>query len=338
MGKVETAAVGTWEHRGVRYGIRRWDGPALAGRANVPTPAGRSVCDLRVDEAAGRDAYDPAPTVTPIAARATLVPVASPRATCASALPHRSCFCTASRRAPHRGTALRNCSRKPARSSRSSLPVMGEAIALAIPHRMRSKPKPRLFMRFWRVSRRSPLSWATRWAAASPWPPLCAILGRSPPMPPLVLESVGLGPADDNERAASARRDAANAARLRADGLAAFMEEWERLPLFATQRALPSDVRERVRRGAHVGRRRGPCPLVRACRSACHARSRGRACRPCGPARRGSSRAVCGGCLRCEVPRPCRAAGRRRALRLPRHRGGGSTTSISKSPPRSCRL
>ena len=62
----------------------------------------------------------------------------------------------------------------------------------------------------------------------------------------LVLESVGLGPADDDERAASARRDAANAARLRADGLAAFMEDWERLPLFATQRALPSDVRERV--------------------------------------------------------------------------------------------
>ena len=63
----------------------------------------------------------------------------------------------------------------------------------------------------------------------------------------LVLESVGLGPADDDERAASACRDAANAARLRADGVAAFMEEWERLPLFATQRALPSDVRERVR-------------------------------------------------------------------------------------------
>ncbi|RNM41714.1 hypothetical protein DMP09_08205, partial [Eggerthella sinensis] len=36
------------------------------------------------------------------------------------------------------------------------------------------------------------------------------------------------------------------AARLRVDGLAAFMDFWEQLPLFATQRTLPADVRERL--------------------------------------------------------------------------------------------
>lgn len=65
----------------------------------------------------------------------------------------------------------------------------------------------------------------------------------------LVLEAAGLGPATADERAAAADRDAANAARLRADGVEAFMDAWERLPLFATQRELPFDVRERVRAG-----------------------------------------------------------------------------------------
>lgn len=65
----------------------------------------------------------------------------------------------------------------------------------------------------------------------------------------LVLESAGLGPATPDERAAAAERDAANAERLRDQGLEAFMDAWERLPLFATQRTLPSAVRERVRAG-----------------------------------------------------------------------------------------
>lgn len=65
----------------------------------------------------------------------------------------------------------------------------------------------------------------------------------------LVLESAGLGPATSEERVAAAGRDAANAERLRDQGLRAFMDAWERLPLFATQRALPPEVRERVRAG-----------------------------------------------------------------------------------------
>ena len=44
-----------------------------------------------------------------------------------------------------------------------------------------------------------------------------------------------------------ARRNAENARRLREEGLAAFMEAWEQLPLFATQRALPANVRQRQR-------------------------------------------------------------------------------------------
>lgn len=65
----------------------------------------------------------------------------------------------------------------------------------------------------------------------------------------LVLESAGLGPATAAEREAARERDAAQAARLRADGLPAFMDAWERLSLFASQRALPAAVRERVRVG-----------------------------------------------------------------------------------------
>lgn len=65
----------------------------------------------------------------------------------------------------------------------------------------------------------------------------------------LVLESAGLGPATPDERVAAAERDVANAERLRDQGLEAFMDAWERLPLFATQRALPPEVRERVRAG-----------------------------------------------------------------------------------------
>lgn len=65
----------------------------------------------------------------------------------------------------------------------------------------------------------------------------------------LVLESAGLGPADSEERVQAAARDAGNAACLRMDGLEAFMHHWECLPLFATQRALPVAVRERIRAG-----------------------------------------------------------------------------------------
>lgn len=65
----------------------------------------------------------------------------------------------------------------------------------------------------------------------------------------LVLEAAGLGPASPEGREAAATRDAANADNLRADGVPAFMDAWERLPLFATQRDLPATTRARIRAG-----------------------------------------------------------------------------------------
>ena len=59
------------------------------------------------------------------------------------------------------------------------------------------------------------------------------------PLAGLVLESAGLGPADDAARAALARRNGEWAARLREGGVAAFMDWWETLPLFATSGSCP---------------------------------------------------------------------------------------------------
>jgi 2-succinyl-6-hydroxy-2,4-cyclohexadiene-1-carboxylate synthase len=69
------------------------------------------------------------------------------------------------------------------------------------------------------------------------------------PLAGLVLESAGLGPADDAARAALARRNGEWAARLREGGVAAFMDWWETLPLFATQRELPPATRAAIRVG-----------------------------------------------------------------------------------------
>ncbi len=73
------------------------------------------------------------------------------------------------------------------------------------------------------------------------------------PLAGLVLESAELGPADDAARAALARRNGEWAARLREGGVAAFMDWWETLPLFATQRELPPATRAAIRadREAH---------------------------------------------------------------------------------------
>ncbi len=73
------------------------------------------------------------------------------------------------------------------------------------------------------------------------------------PLAGLVLESAGLGPADDAARAALARRNGEWAARLREGGVVAFMDWWEALPLFATQRELPPAARATTRadREAH---------------------------------------------------------------------------------------
>ena len=57
--------------------------------------------------------------------------------------------------------------------------------------------------------------------------------------PPLLLESAHLGYADPAERAARRALDADRAATLRRIGLAAFLKEWYRLPLWATLPAPP---------------------------------------------------------------------------------------------------
>lgn len=69
------------------------------------------------------------------------------------------------------------------------------------------------------------------------------------PFAALVLESAGLGPADAASREALRERNFAWAARVRGEGVSAFMSWWEALPLFESQRNLPVDQRERLRAG-----------------------------------------------------------------------------------------
>ena len=69
------------------------------------------------------------------------------------------------------------------------------------------------------------------------------------PFSALVLESAGLGPADAASREALRERNFAWAARVRGEGVSAFMSWWEALPLFESQRNLPVDQRERLRAG-----------------------------------------------------------------------------------------
>jgi 2-succinyl-6-hydroxy-2,4-cyclohexadiene-1-carboxylate synthase len=59
----------------------------------------------------------------------------------------------------------------------------------------------------------------------------------------LALESSSPGLADPAERQARIAADEALADSIERDGLAAFVERWERLPLFASQAALPAEVR-----------------------------------------------------------------------------------------------
>ena len=69
------------------------------------------------------------------------------------------------------------------------------------------------------------------------------------PFSALVLESAGLGPVDNAAREALRERNFAWAARVRGEGVSAFMSWWEALPLFESQRNLPVDQRERLRAG-----------------------------------------------------------------------------------------
>lgn len=65
----------------------------------------------------------------------------------------------------------------------------------------------------------------------------------------LILESAGLGPVDDAAREALRERNFAWAARVRDEGVSAFMDWWAGLPLFESQRNLDDDQRERLRAG-----------------------------------------------------------------------------------------
>jgi 2-succinyl-6-hydroxy-2,4-cyclohexadiene-1-carboxylate synthase len=64
----------------------------------------------------------------------------------------------------------------------------------------------------------------------------------------LVLEGAAPGIADPAERAARIRSDEALAIFVEREGMAAFVDRWERLPLFATQARLPVAARASLRR------------------------------------------------------------------------------------------
>ena len=63
----------------------------------------------------------------------------------------------------------------------------------------------------------------------------------------LILESASPGLATVDERQARKVSDEQLADRIEAHGIAAFVEQWEALPLFATQRALPAPVQQHLR-------------------------------------------------------------------------------------------
>jgi 2-succinyl-6-hydroxy-2,4-cyclohexadiene-1-carboxylate synthase len=63
----------------------------------------------------------------------------------------------------------------------------------------------------------------------------------------LVLESPSAGIADPAARTARRRADDALADRIEAEGIAAFVDEWERNPVFASHAALPPERARRIR-------------------------------------------------------------------------------------------
>ena len=67
------------------------------------------------------------------------------------------------------------------------------------------------------------------------------------PVRALVLESAGLGPVDSAAREAFRTRNEDWAQRVRAEGVSAFMDYWESLPLFASQRNLLPAARAALR-------------------------------------------------------------------------------------------
>lgn len=76
-----------------------------------------------------------------------------------------------------------------------------------------------------------------------------ARMSAAAPFSALVLESAGFGPADAASREALRERNFAWAARVRGEGVPAFMDWWAGLPLFESQQYLSADQRERLRAG-----------------------------------------------------------------------------------------
>lgn len=74
-------------------------------------------------------------------------------------------------------------------------------------------------------------------------------MSAAAPFSALVLESAGTGPVDDAAREALCERNFAWAARVRGEGVSAFMDWWAGLPLFESQHILPDEQRERLRAG-----------------------------------------------------------------------------------------
>lgn len=73
----------------------------------------------------------------------------------------------------------------------------------------------------------------------------------------LVLESASPGIADEAERAARRRQDEALAKQLEEKGQAWFVSYWENIPLFASQKRLPADVRQQIRQQRLAQRAQG---------------------------------------------------------------------------------
>lgn len=65
----------------------------------------------------------------------------------------------------------------------------------------------------------------------------------------LLLESASPGIADDAERAERVRADQALADRIEREGIPAFVDYWENLPLFASQKRLSAEIQAGVRAG-----------------------------------------------------------------------------------------
>jgi 2-succinyl-6-hydroxy-2,4-cyclohexadiene-1-carboxylate synthase len=64
----------------------------------------------------------------------------------------------------------------------------------------------------------------------------------------LILESASPGLASAAERRMRREQDESLAKRIETNGVAAFVDDWERLPLFDSQKNLPADVRNALRR------------------------------------------------------------------------------------------